>query len=393
VRGERRRRSAAASVGIGMVGLGLVSVATEVPRAVAAPATVLVNETFTGATVADPLINGNGMTCLTGAAQGSSPPPGQSPLKGCPAGLLGPIPPLGVVPGYLLLTDAATNKAGDVFYNRPVPASAGLEATFEIFMYGGTGADGITFYLVDGATNLTAVGGRGGSLGYAQRNAENGILGGYVGVGFDVYGNYYDDGENRGNGCPVGQKSPSSLSGAIAPNTVVVRGPGSGLVGYCYQTSTTNPLSNPNKPTSTLPGKLGATTLATAKRTVDVVVSPAPNPVITVRIDFNDGKGFQTVLTTPAPPNPPTTYKFGFSGSTGGSTDVHLLRNIVVGTVNPLVVLHLDKQVDRSGTPLPPVLTVGSVIPYQFVVTNAGSNPLSNPIINDPTVPNAPARR
>ncbi len=337
------------------------------PPAAAAPATILVNETFSGATVSDPLITGTGSTCLTGATA-STPT-----LAACPTAQSGPVPPRGVTPGYLQLTDAANNKAGAVFYNRPIPASAGIDATFELYQYGGTGADGITFFLVDGSTQLTATGGLGGSLGYAQRNGnEDGILGGYVGIGLDVYGNFYDDGEGRGNGCPTGQRSPSTQSGPIAPNTVVVRGPGSGQIGYCYMASTTLAGSPPNRPTSTLPGQLTATSLATAKRTVHLTITPGLAPLITVQIDFADGKGFQTVVNAlPAPPNTPSTYKFGFSGSTGGSTDVHLLRNVVVGTVNPLDALNLVKQVDRT-TPLPPVLTVGSSIPYQFVVTNAG---------------------
>ncbi len=346
----------------------------------AAPATVLVNESFTGATVSDPLIRGTGATCLTGATTSTAQ------LAACPTSQAGPVPPRGTVPGYLQLTDAANNKAGAVFYNRPIPASAGIDATFEIYQYGGTGADGITFFLVDGATQLTATGGLGGSLGYAQRNAEPGILGGYVGIGFDVYGNFYDDGEGRGNGCPPGQRSPSTQSGPIAPNTVVVRGPGSGVVGYCYLRSTTDPASDPNRPTSTLPGVLAGTTLANAKRTVHLVISPGTSPTITVQINF--GSGFQTVLgPIAAPPGTPSTYKFGFSGSTGGSTDVHLLRNAVVGTVLPLDTLNLVKQVDRTN-PLPPVFALGASIPYQFVVTNAGTQTLTNLTITDPSATN-----
>ena len=237
-----------------LVATGLATISDPSP-ARAVIATVLVNDSFTGAVIADPAVRATGSTCLTGAVQGSTPPPGVSPIGGCPAGLAGPIPPLGTQPGYLLLTDAANNRAGNLFYNRPIPSSAGIEAQFEIYMYGGSGADGITFFLVDGATELTATGGLGGSLGYAQRNAEPGVLGGYVGIGFDVYGNFYDDGEGRGHGCPTGQQSPSSQSGAIAPNTVVVRGPGANITGYCYMASTTNPASNPNRPTSTLPGR------------------------------------------------------------------------------------------------------------------------------------------
>ena len=366
------------------------------PPAGAAPATVLVNEPFTGATLTDPLLVGAGATCLTGATASTAT------MNACPTVQTGPVPTRGTTPGYLQLTDAANSKAGAVFYNRPIPATSGIEATFELYQYGGTGADGITFFLVDGATQLTATGGLGGSLGYAQRfGNEPGILGGYVGVGFDVYGNYYDDGEQRGTGCPPGQQSPSTQSGSIAPNTVVIRGPGAGLYGYCYQASTTTG-SNPDRPKSTLPASLAGTTLANAKRTADVVISPAPNPTITVKIDFNDGKGFQTVLgPIPAPAGTPQTYKFGFSGSTGGSTDVHLLRNAVVGTVKALGALTLAKQVDRT-VALPPVLTAGSTIPYQFVVTNAGAVALHGVTIADTklvtgavcpavTVPPAPA--
>ena len=88
---------------------------------------------------------------------------------------------------------------------------------FRQFQYGGTGADGIGFFLVDGSTNLTATGANGGSLGYAQKDgSQPGIRGGYIGVGFDSFGNYYNDGEYRGTGCPVGQRSPTTNSGPNA---------------------------------------------------------------------------------------------------------------------------------------------------------------------------------
>ncbi len=373
-------RLASIVVTITVVGAGL-AVVVDVAAVAAAPATVLVNETFSGATVGDTLIRGTGAACLTGATANTSQ------LNACPVPQSGPVPARGATPGYLQLTDASASKAGAVFYNRPIPARAGVDATFELYQYGGTGADGITFFLVDGATQLTATGGLGGSLGYAQRYNEVGIVGGYLGIGFDVFGNFFGDGENRGKGCPDGQHSPTAASGAIAANAVVVRGPGAGPVGYCYLASTTNPVPNPNGTrSSTLPGKLSATTLATAKRIIHVVVTPDPSPLITVQIDFGGGDGFQTVINNlAAPAGTPSTYKFGFSGSTGGVTDVHLLRNVVVGTVVPLESLNLVKQVDRQ-TPLAPVLVAGSSIPYQFVVTNAGLETVHGVAVNDATV-------
>ena len=103
-----------------------------------------------------------------------------------------------MLPGYLQITDAVTNKAGSILYDRPIPSSAGVIATFDQWQYGGTGADGIAFTLIDGATTPTAPGAFGGSLGYAQRTGVPGIVGGYVGIGMDVFGNFYNDNEGRG---------------------------------------------------------------------------------------------------------------------------------------------------------------------------------------------------
>ena len=46
------------------------------------------------------------------------------------------------------------------------------------------------------------------------------------------------------------------------------------------------------------------------------------------------------------------------------------------------------KQVDKS-KPLPNPLVLGSVVPYQFVVTNSGLETLTGLTINDPLVTNA----
>jgi uncharacterized repeat protein (TIGR01451 family) len=295
-----------------------------------------------------------------------------------------------VVPGYLQLNDAGTSAVGTILYNRPVPASAGISVVFEQYQYGGNGADGIGFFLVDGATELTRAGGNGGSLGYTQRTGTDGIPGGYIGVGLDSFGNFYDDGEGKGTNCPDGQRSPTTATGAVAPNVVTLRGPGSGGNGYCYQASTTTPTSNPKRPASTLPGILRAATGTTnpqvAKRLINIQVTPAPNARVIVQIDFGTGNGWQEVLNQPAPANTPSTYKFGFTGATGGVTDVHLLRNVLVRTIQPLSNLQITKQVDRTAAALPAVITAGTQIPYQYVVTNAGLEALSGVAVSDDKV-------
>ncbi|MEO8261505.1 MAG: CARDB domain-containing protein [Pseudolysinimonas sp.] len=345
---------------------------------------VIVNESFTGATVPDTAWTGLGTTCLTGAPAASVPSP---TINNCDSARAGPVPAIGVTPGYLQLTDASTFKVGSILYNRAIPASAGISVVFEQYQYGGNGADGIGFFLVDGATNLTVAGGNGGSLGYTQRSGVDGIRGGYIGVGLDVFGNFYADGEGKGQNCPAGQRAPSVGTGPIAPNVVTLRGPGSGRNGYCYQASTTNPASDPHKPTSTLPGSLrapnGTTNPAVARRLVNVQVTPAPNARVIVQIDFGTGNGWQEVLNRPAPANAPSTYKFGFTGATGSVTDVHLLRNVVVQTIEPLTDLQITKQVDLSGVALPAVVSAGTTISYQYVVTNAGLEQVDTLSVSD----------
>ncbi len=64
---------------------------------------------------------------------------------------------------------------------------------------------------------------------------------------------------------------------------------------------------------------------------------------------------------------------------------MHLLRNVVVSTVAPLHQLDLVKQLDRT-TALPDPLVAGSVVPYQFLVTNGGLEPLTALQVQDATL-------
>ncbi len=351
--------------------------------------TEIVAETFTGGSVSDPAWAPSGSTCLTGAS--AAPPAGAAQIPTCAGQSAGPVPPVGVQPGYLQLTDAANFKAGSILYQRPIPATAGISVVFEQYQYGGSQADGIGFFLVDGATAGSQVGADGGSLGYAQRDNTPGVPGGYLGVGLDSYGNYYDDGEQRGRNCPAGQRSPAgTIDGRVGPNIVTLRGPGNGQDGYCWFAATAT--GNPVRPTSTLPGSLRGTpgpgnNLTPVRRLVNIQITPAPSPRVVVEIDFTGtGAAWQTVLDEAAPPGTPSTYKFGFLGSTGGSTDVHLIRNVVVTTIQALNELELVKQVSRSGPPLPPLITAGTQIPYQYVVTNAGTETLTGLAVADNTV-------
>ncbi|MFE7526505.1 hypothetical protein ACFU7Y_12350 [Kitasatospora sp. NPDC057542] len=417
----RTARVISAAATLGLLGAGLtapLAQAVAPARRPAAPSaervravgTPLLQETFTGAT-ADSRFTAVGSACLTGAAP-AQPGAGDHLLGGCPAAETGPVPPLNSAPlGYLRITDAGNDRSGAVLFDQALPAGNGLDVTFDQWQYGSTTpntpADGISFFLVNGDVSLTHPGAFGGSLGYAQKLPDDdpnltflpGVDRGYLGVGLDVLGNYFGDWEQRGNGCA--QRSPAGTSFRVpAPgaNMVTVRGPGDGTTGYCFLTATTSNFTTNGPWPSTLPGTLqgplttlppgvtpdqAQTLLEPSRRRVNVHLTPAPSPVLTVSVDFNDGTGPHQVLQTPAPEPVPSTYKFGFAGSTGLFTDVHLIRNVVVNTDQPLPALNLVKQPHE---PLPGLLTVGTPIPYDFVVTNSGNVPVNDLAVNDPKV-------
>ena len=190
-------------------------------------------------------------------------------------------------------------------------------------MAAATGGDGMAFFLIDGATPLTQIGGGGGSLGYAQHLVldEPGIRGGVLGLGLDVFGNYYNDDEGRGTGCPPPLTPPFPT--AVVPNVVTLRGPGDLEVGYCYlgSTTVTSRHLTPARE-STLPGSLRAeTTRVGANAACGSRSSPRRGVwrrVSSWRWTSTMSMGLQTVLVIPAPPNLPATYKFGWTGSSTG---------------------------------------------------------------------------
>ncbi len=101
---------------------------------------------------------------------------------------------------------------GGILSTNPFPTGQGVSITFKTVTYRGNsggagrdGADGISFYLMDAAaldpTTITGtsagdgngLGSWGGSLGYTCSNANppfNGLIGAYVGLGIDEYGNF-----------------------------------------------------------------------------------------------------------------------------------------------------------------------------------------------------------
>jgi Bacterial lectin len=294
--------------------------------------------------------------------------------------------------GTLRLTDAATNQGSYAIYNSAISAGSGLNITFDFFSYGGTpfaagdtsGGDGISFFLIDGATTTPTIGGFGGSLGYANRNPnptannpnpapEAGLTGGYIGIGFDEYGNFINS-----------QEHFDGLSAAPTPNSVGVRGKAADS--YKYLTSGVGPAG------SKLDNLTG--TRATAKRTANIDISTTGK--LTVSVDFDGDDKFTSAgevvissydLVTNNGPLP-STFKFGFAASTGGSTNIHEIRNLKVdiSTATPTTVIKPDLlwrntvstpdkteiwYIDDTSTP---TYAGGGKITYKGAVVNPGKD-------------------
>jgi len=128
--------------------------------------------------------------------------------------------------GALRLTDASGNETAAIITATPFAASGGLQATFTSYSYGGTSspADGFSFFILDAAQYTEAapasavptvsyavssigsnvqMGNAGGSLGYACSNNKTpyvaGVIGGYLALGMDEYGNFPNGGIGGGS--------------------------------------------------------------------------------------------------------------------------------------------------------------------------------------------------
>ncbi len=119
----------------------------------------------------------------------------------------------------------------------------GIQVTFKTVTYrgdsggaGGDGADGISFFLMDGSVTPNAIGATGGSLGYSCTNQSgnvpyDGLTGGYIGLGIDEYGNFLN-GANLASGY-TGSNTVSGTNGDNAaygygykPGRIGMRGAG-----------------------------------------------------------------------------------------------------------------------------------------------------------------------
>ena len=245
-----------------------------------------------------------------------------------------------LIPGVLRLTSNQLNQRGHVYLDVPFPSNYGLKAEFEYFSYGGAGplfADGLTAFLFDGDTPVFNAGGFGGSLGYAPRNQEPGMSNAYLGIGFDEFGNFGNNKEGR-----IGSFTNLDQDGR-APDAIVLRGPSS--QGYPFvvgrRTNEVGPAKNGLNPGDQFTISSGGTTRVTDRnkpgyRKVFLELQPNLNGpgfflklTMEVTTELNKPRMvtiFDGAYQFPAPKN----LKIGFAGSTGGFTNFHEIRNLIV---------------------------------------------------------------
>ncbi len=313
--------------------------------------------------------------------------------------------------GYLQLTDNSKSQSAAVLYNQPVISKNGLHVTFDYYMYQTSGAgdldtpaDGISFFLTEGAATLSQAGTSGAALGYATSDDDGigtkndrgqGVAQGVLGIGFDRFGNFSQQNatgtkSDSGYARVTGGEDCGQWSNPQGANSVTVRGKGSTDSdgkwnnGYCIVASENVSEKVADGLDS---GKATKSEDDNNGKSVDITIAPAEDGAttqhLTVKIEGT------AVLETDID-RLPDSVKFGFSASTGTDHQVQLVRGLKVHSVGKLSQLELVKSVNKDKYPDADSHTfnVGDKVLYTFVVRNSGTTTLSNVAVNDPNITN-----
>ena len=268
--------------------------------------------------------------------------------------------------GALRLSSFRLDTRASAVYTRGLSVTNGLDISFNYASYGGykgsgtSGpADGSSFYIKDGTSTDYSPGGGGGAVGYSQRaGAEPGVTAGLFAIAMDIYGNVGTSG-HEGTDCPPSNTAPNTATitdfshhtytaypiESQYANRVKILGP-TGLVptgtpnytGYCLLSPSgqlaTSPLSNISAAsTSSTFANLATTTRSSAvSHVIRIMVDPTTvaSPKIYALVD---GTIRYSVAEPDAYKNL-STFKFGFSSATGGSSSVTEFWGINVNTFN-----------------------------------------------------------
>ena len=242
-----------------------------------------------------------------------------------------------VANGRLRLTDDSSEVSTVATLLNQFPGAENrIEIEFDYYGYDGNGADGIAVNFSD-ASIAPSAGAFGGSLGYAQKTGIDGFAGGWLGVGIDEYGNFATSGEGRVGG-----------GGSRITDSITLRGSGSGTSGYPYLTGTSSLSPGIDQSGSTPnPGHR-------YKITID---HTAGGSVATVSVQRDTGSGYVAVVPefnvfalNPSQAAVPANWVVSFTGSTGGSTNIHEMGDLKVCAAQPIQTFSIVDHYDISHT-------------------------------------------
>jgi type IV pilus assembly protein PilY1 len=279
------------------------------------------------------------------------------------------------------------NQFGAIISGNTFSSTAGVQVTFKTVTYrgdslgaGADGADGISFFLMDGSVSPN-IGQYGGSLAYTCSNQNGnygygGVVGGYLGLGIDEYGNFLNGSNNTlgetGSTATNGGNGDNTASGGLyKPNRIGLRGAGNiawpwlnanyptqypstltiaqraaAVRATCLhgtvQDSSSGTLTSTSTPVAdyaAIPGAynvLSGVTIANeysngARLRSDGTpilykLKITTDGLLSLSYSFNGG-AYQSVLQnqsiTASNGAVPANLRFGFAGSTGGSSNIH----------------------------------------------------------------------
>jgi uncharacterized repeat protein (TIGR01451 family) len=216
-----------------------------------------------------------------------------------------PIDPNGS--GWLRLTSAGGGQLGTALYSGgSFSSSTTINISFNYVSWGGSGADGISVFLYDATRNMAGAA-SGGGLGFC------GGAGGYLGIALDEWGNYSAPNASCG---PTGS--------GFAADRLGIRGPTASGNPFITSTAVPGGIDNPAPATTTRP---------TLNQVVINLVPKVGTVGYTISASFRNGA---TAPLTPLfsnvnfPYAAPAALSVGITGSTGGSTNIHEVQNLLI---------------------------------------------------------------
>jgi uncharacterized repeat protein (TIGR01451 family) len=249
-------------------------------------------------------------------------------------------------------TIAGQGERGSFIIDSAFPREDGLVVEFDFFIYNGDtnsggdpSADGLSFFLLDGATTNPTPGAFGGSLGYAQATqggVQPGASNGFIGIGFDVFGNFSAGTEGRVGGFATRQEDRVVLRGSAAKGYPFIESiTSSSIIGSGIDDFSTIAAPVIRSQTPALQGRRARITISPegllrvelSTQTGENVPDSAFRNVFTDTINLNNGTPIAGGADALAPI--PSSFKFGFAASTGFSTAIHELRNLIIRPVRP----------------------------------------------------------